>query len=92
MNELRLRLKEGKIVGLTTNIYWLSYFPRRFRFQFNGHNLIVLREIENGFRLSDPILEHPVDCPADDLERARFAHGPLEPHGSCILSKKCPKI
>lgn len=91
MNELRLRLKEGKIVGLTTNIYWLSYFPRRFRFQFNGHNLIVLREIENGFRVSDPILEHPVDCPADDLERARFAHGPLEPHGFMYSIKEMPK-
>ena len=62
MDELRRVLKEGQIVGLTTNIYWLSYFPNRFRFQFNGHNLIALREIEGGFRVSDPVLEHPVDC------------------------------
>ena len=81
MDELRRVLKTGQIVGLTTNIYWLSYFPNRFRFQFNGHNLIALREIEGGFRVSDPMLEWPVDCPTEDLERARFAHGPLEPHG-----------
>jgi hypothetical protein len=81
MAELRQLLKQGQIVGLTTNIYWLSYFPNRFRFQFNGHNLIALREIEGGFRVSDPVLEHPVDCLAEDLERARFSHGPLEPHG-----------
>ena len=81
MDELRRILKTGQIIGLTTNIYWLSYYPNRFRFQFNGHNLIALREIEGGFRVSDPILEYPVDCSADDLERARFAHGPLEPHG-----------
>jgi len=81
MDALRAVLKTGQIVGLTTNIYWLSYFPHRFRFQFNGHNIIVLREIDNGFRLSDPILEHPVDCLTADLERARFAKGPLEPHG-----------
>jgi hypothetical protein len=81
MDELRRVLKEGHIVGLTTNIYWLSYFPKRFRFQFNGHNLIALREIATGFRVSDPVLEHPVDCLTEDLERARFAHGPLEPHG-----------
>ncbi|MCX5849379.1 MAG: BtrH N-terminal domain-containing protein [Deltaproteobacteria bacterium] len=81
MDELRRVLKTGQIVGLTTNIYWLSYFPQRFRFQFNGHNIIVLREIENGFRVSDPVLEKPMDCLTEDLIRARFARGPLEPHG-----------
>ncbi len=81
MDELRRVLRSGQIVGLTTNIYWLSYFPNRFRFQFNGHNIIVLREIENGFRVSDPVLDKPVDCLTDDLIRARFARGPLEPHG-----------
>ncbi len=81
MDELRRVLKTGQIVGLRTNIYWLSYFPNRFRFQFNGHNIIVLHEIENGFRVSDPVLEHPVDCLTEDLMRARFAKGPLEPHG-----------
>ncbi len=81
MIELRQALKDGHLVGLTTNIYWLSYMPHRFRFQFNGHNIIVLREIENGFRVSDPVLDHPVDCSYEDLERARFARGPLEPKG-----------
>ncbi len=81
MAALRKALSDDHIVGLTTNIYWLSYFPNRFRFQFNGHNIIVLREIENGFRISDPILDHPVDCSTEDLERARFARGPLEPKG-----------
>ncbi len=87
MDELKRVLKAGHIVGLTTNIYWLSYFPNRFRFQFNGHNLIALREIEGGFRVSDPVLEHPVDCKTEDLERARFAHGPLEPHGFMYYPK-----
>jgi hypothetical protein len=87
MDELRHVLKEGHIVGLTTNIYWLSYFPNRFRFQFNGHNIVVLREIENGFRVSDPVLEHPVDCLTEDLERARFARGPLEPKGFMYYAK-----
>jgi hypothetical protein len=81
MDELRRVLKTGQIVGLRTNIYWLSYFPNRFRFQFNGHNIVVLHEIEKGFRVSDPVLEHPVDCLTEDLMRARFAKGPLEPHG-----------
>jgi hypothetical protein len=81
MDELRRVLAGGQIVGLTTNIYWLSYFPNRFRFQFNGHNIIILHEIENSFRVSDPVLDHPVDCLTEDLERARFARGPLEPRG-----------
>ncbi|HDQ03973.1 MAG TPA: DUF4872 domain-containing protein [Deltaproteobacteria bacterium] len=87
MAALRSALQESHIVGLTTNIYWLSYFPERFRFQFNGHNIIVLREIEDGFRISDPVLDHPVDCPAEDLERARFAKGPLEPKGFMYYAK-----
>ena len=91
MDELRRQLQDGYIVGLTTNIYWLSYFPKRFRFQFNGHNLIALREIPTGFRVSDPVLEHPVDCLAEDLERARFAHGPLEPHGFMYYLRSIPQ-
>lgn len=87
MDELKRVLKDGQIVGLTTNIYWLSYFPNRFRFQFNGHNIIALHETENGFRISDPVLESPVDCLMEDLERARFAHGPLEPHGFMYYPK-----
>lgn len=81
MDEMRRVLQSGQIVGLTTNIYWLSYIPNRFRFQFNGHNIIVLRENENGFRVSDPVLPVPVDCSTEDLIRARFARGPLEPRG-----------
>ena len=90
MDELRRVLQTGQIVGLTTNIYWLSYFPNRFRFQFNGHNIVVLREIEQGFRVSDPVLDHPVDCLTEDLERARFAKGPLEPHGLMYYPKFIP--
>ena len=82
MDELRRVLKTGQIVAVTTNIYWLTYFPKRFRFNFNGHNLVVLHEIENGFRLSDPGFENPIDCSTHDMERARFARGPLEPRGN----------
>ncbi|MGB5217246.1 MAG: BtrH N-terminal domain-containing protein [Smithella sp.] len=82
MDELRRVIRTGQIVGVTTNVYWLSFFPRRYRFNFNGHNFIILYENENGFRISDPaLLEYTTDCPAFDLERARFARGPLEPRG-----------
>ena len=82
MDELRRVIRTGQIVAVTTNVYWLSYFPRRYRFNFSGHNLIVLYETENGFRVSDPALrEYTLDCSAYDMERARFARGPMEPRG-----------
>ncbi|HLZ19453.1 MAG TPA: BtrH N-terminal domain-containing protein [Smithellaceae bacterium] len=81
MDELRQVLRTGEVVGLKTNLYWLPYLSERFRFNFGAHNLIVLREIENGFRISDPSFEYPVDCPAEGLEKARFARGSGEAHG-----------
>ncbi len=82
MDELRRVIRTGQIVAVTTNVYWIDYFPRRYRFNFSGHNLIVLYEVENGFRLSDvALLEHTNDCSAEVLERARFARGPMEPRG-----------
>ncbi|MBN1474719.1 MAG: BtrH N-terminal domain-containing protein [Syntrophaceae bacterium] len=82
MDELRRVIRTGQIVAVTTNIYWLSFFPRRYRFNFSGHNFIVLYENENGFRISDPaLLEYTTDCSTHDMERARFARGPMEARG-----------
>lgn len=82
MDELRRIIRTGQIVAVTTNVYWLSFFPRRYRFNFSGHNFIVLYENENGFRISDPaLLEYTTDCSAYDMERARFARGPMEARG-----------
>ena len=86
MDELSRVLRTGQIVGVTTNVYWLSFFPRRYRFNFSGHNFIVLHENENGFRICDPaLLEYTVDCSADDWNRARFARGPMNPAVLCII-------
>ncbi len=81
MDELKQVLKTGQIVGMTTNMYWLPYLSERFRWNFLGHNIIALRETDGVFRISDSMLEHPIDCPVADLERARFAPGPANPHG-----------
>jgi Domain of unknown function (DUF4872)/Butirosin biosynthesis protein H, N-terminal len=74
-------LERNVPVGVQTNIHWLPYFPPEFRSQFNGHNLIVLSRDGASYRLSDPVLPEPVDCPADALENARFAKGALAPRG-----------
>jgi hypothetical protein len=87
MDELRQVLKTGQIVGLATNLYWLPYMSERHRHNFSGHNIIVLRETEGGFRISDPTIGYLVDCPADGLERARFVPGPLNPRGHMYYTK-----
>jgi hypothetical protein len=87
MDELRQVLKTGQIVGLATNLYWLPYMSERHRHNFSGHNIIVIREIENGFRISDPTIGYLVDCLADGLERARFVPGPLNPRGYMYYTK-----
>jgi len=87
MDELRQVLKAGHIVGLATNLYWLPYISERHRWNFSGHNIIVLREIEGGFRICDPAFGDLVDCMADGLERARFVPGPMNPRGYMYYTK-----
>jgi hypothetical protein len=87
MDELRQVLNAGHIVGLATNLYWLPYVSERHRHNFGGHNIIVLRETEAGFRISDPTFDHPMDCPVDGLERARFVPGPMNPRGFMYYTK-----
>jgi hypothetical protein len=34
-------LKAGQPVGCQVGVYYLTYFPKEYRFHFNAHNLIV---------------------------------------------------
>lgn len=75
-------LSNQQSVGLRTNIFWLPYIPERFRFQFNGHNLVVYGKNEDGtYLVSDPVLETTSLCPARSMTKARFAKGVLAPRG-----------
>lgn len=89
--ELDALLEAGKPVGLQTNVYWLSYMPRRFRFQFNAHNLVVYGKTEGGWQVSDPVLETPQVCTPDSLARARFAKGFLAPRGRAYFIAQPPR-
>jgi hypothetical protein len=75
MAKLDAILQEGRPVGLQTSVYWLPYFPPDMRFHFNAHNLIVFGRAHDGYQISDPVFEEPVECPRDDLRKARFAKG-----------------
>ncbi len=75
MRRLDTLLDQGLRVGLQVNIFWLPYVPRHMRVHFNGHNLLVLEKRDDVYIVSDPVLETPFECPADDLARARFSGG-----------------
>lgn len=89
--DLAAMVERGVPTGLQTSVYWLSYLPRRFRFQFNAHNIVVYGKGEGGWKVSDPVLDAPVECPDDALERARFAAGVFAPRGRLYFVDPAPE-
>ncbi|HVV55663.1 MAG TPA: BtrH N-terminal domain-containing protein [Mucilaginibacter sp.] len=74
-------LGTGQPAGCQVGVYYLSYFPREYRFHFNAHNLIVFGREEDNYLISDPVMETPTSLTAYELERVRFAKGALAPRG-----------
>lgn len=93
MRRLDELLAAGQLVGLQTSVFWLPYLPQDLRFHFNAHNVLAFaRDPANGdYRLSDPVAETAVSCPAADLQRARFAKGILAPRGLLYYSVGMPQ-
>lgn len=90
---LDARVQAGQPVGVQTNVFWLSHMPRRFRFQFNAHNLVVFgKDATEGWRVSDPVLEQPLWCTAPSMARARFAKGLLAPKGKMYFVQGKPTL
>jgi hypothetical protein len=81
MRVLDVMLDSDRPVGMQTGVFWLPYFPRDLRFQFNGHHVIAYARQADDYLLSDSVFEHVVRCPSEDLRRARFSKGPLAPKG-----------
>ena len=74
-------LADGHPVGCQVGVYYLSYFPKEYRFHFNAHNLIVYGHEEDTYLISDPIMEKVTTLSSYELERVRFAKGILAPRG-----------
>ncbi len=74
-------LEAGQPVGAQVGVYYLSYFPKEYRFHFNAHNLIVFGKEGDNYLISDPIMEHATTLTSYELERVRFAKGALAPKG-----------
>ncbi len=83
-------LKEGKIVGAQTSVYWLPYFPEEMRFHFNAHNLLVYAKEGDVYKVSDPVFEFTQECDKASLTKARFVKGALAPKGLLYYSTYVP--
>ncbi|HEY3445299.1 MAG TPA: BtrH N-terminal domain-containing protein [Myxococcales bacterium] len=91
MTALATLVDQGKLVGLQSSIYWLEYMPRRFRFPFNLHNILVYGRTSEGWNVSDPVLDAPVVCSEASLRHARFAKGAFAPRGRMYYVLAAPK-
>ena len=88
IRELDGFIMDQQAVGVRTNIYWLPYIPERFRFQFNGHNLVVFgKTAEEAYLVSDPVVDQVMVCPSRAMTKARFAKGILAPKGLIFFPK-----
>ncbi|MHA4810368.1 BtrH N-terminal domain-containing protein [Flavitalea flava] len=81
-------LEKGQPVGCQVGVYYLSYFPKEYRFHFNAHNLIVYGKEQDHYLISDPIMENPTTLTSYELARVRFAKGALAPRGQLYYPKE----
>ena len=82
------RLAEGNPAACQVGVFYLSYFPKEYRFHFNAHNLIVVGKEGDNYLISDPIMETITTMTSYELERVRFARGPLAPRGQLYFPKE----
>lgn len=90
MAALDRHLEAGRVVGLQTSVYWLSYFPPDMRFHFNAHNLVVYGKRGGNYLISDPVIDVRVECDAESLKKARFVRGALAPKGLLYYPESVP--
>jgi hypothetical protein len=85
---LKSRIDEGRPVGCQVGVYYLTYFPKEYRFHFNAHNIIVYDKVDDNYLVSDPVMENVTTLTSYELERVRFAKGPLAPRGQLYYPKR----
>jgi hypothetical protein len=81
-------LQSGQPVGCQVGVYYLTYFPKEYRFHFNAHNVIVYGKEEDNYLISDPVMETSNTLTSYELERVRFAKGALAPRGQIYYPKE----
>lgn len=86
--ELDERLQQGHPAACQVGVYYLTYFPKEYRFHFNAHNIIVTGKQGDNYVISDPVMETLATLSTYELERVRFARGPLAPRGQLYYPKE----
>ena len=81
-------LDAGQPVGCQVGVYYLTYFPKEYRFHFNAHNVIVYGKEADNYLISDPVMENVTTLSSFELERVRFAKGALAPRGQIYYPKE----
>ena len=81
-------LANNQPAGCQVGVYYLTYFPKEFRFHFNAHNIVVYGKEQDNYMISDPIMETVTSLSTHDLERVRFAKGALAPNGQIYFPKE----
>jgi hypothetical protein len=81
-------LQAGQPVGCQVGVYYLTYFPKEYRFHFNAHNLIVYGKEEDNYLISDPVMEMATSLSSYELERVRFSKGAFAPRGQLYYPKE----
>jgi hypothetical protein len=85
-------LENGQPVACQVGVYYLSYFPKEYRFHFNAHNLVVFGKEQDNYLISDPIMENPSSLTGYELTRVRFARGALAPRGHLYFPNEAVTI
>ena len=82
------KIKENQPVGCQVGVYYLTYFPKEYRFHFNAHNLVVYGKENDEYLISDPVMEDVTRLTSYELQRVRFAKGALAPRGQIYFPEK----
>ena len=86
------QIEKGNPVGAQVGVYQLPYFPVEYRFHFNAHNIIIFGKEGDQYLVSDPVMETTTSLSAAELEKVRFAKGPLAPKGQIYFPENVREI
>lgn len=85
-------LEANQPAGCQVGVYFLTYFPKEYRFHFNAHNVVVYGKENDNYLISDPVMETTTTLTSYELQRVRFAKGPLSPKGQIYFPKKNKEV
>lgn len=86
------KISENVLFGCQVGAFNLPYFPPEYRFHFNAHNLVVYGKENGHYLISDPVVEYVTKLTAEELEKVRFAQGPLAPKGQIYYPENVKSV